>query len=333
MITSPRTPPLLAPYVVLPQPGSLTLVTGVLGATPNWLVLRFLAVALVDLGPDDRCKAHVHPAGDGWDQGEDEVRIVLVSFSKDWAFWKGEGVRTVRCESPLSLHAFLGEGVQLGIDFVRHLKNGRVTFVDGLSKLFTDTNTPQAANSERESGQRVLSNPNLDVVERTVLDAIEESKHGKSSLERKRTLLFLDGLDLYIAATGRSPKEVNDMLEEWREYANSTSVSKQVYATIIATAADSPFVQSPITPLETAHTAFVVGLAHEAGLVMSVRALDTGVARDISGVIRIVKASGWPKADKHVQASQTSPAEAVEEREMLYFIAGDGGIRVWERGA
>ena len=113
MITSPRTPPLLAPYVVLPQPGSLTLVTGVLGATPNWLVLRFLAVALVDLGPDDRCKAHVHPAGDGWDQGEDEVRIVLVSFSKDWAFWKGEGVRTVRCESPLSLHAFLGEGVQL----------------------------------------------------------------------------------------------------------------------------------------------------------------------------------------------------------------------------
>ena len=66
---------------------------------------------------------------------------------------------------------------------------------------------------------------------------------------------------------------------------------------------------------------------------MSVRALDTGVARDISGVIRIVKASGWPKADKHVQASQTSPAEAVEEREMLYFIAGDGGIRVWERGA
>ena len=115
---------------------------------------------------------------------------------------------------------------------MRHLKNGRVTFVDGLSKLFTDTNTPQAANSERESGQRVLSNPNLDVVERTVLDAIEESKHGKSSLERKRTLLFLDGLDLYIAATGRSPKEVNDMLEEWREVRSATLDSPSVVVEI-----------------------------------------------------------------------------------------------------
>ena len=91
--------------------------------------------------------------------------------------------------------------------------------------------------------------------------------------------------------------------------------------------------QSPVTPLETAHTAFVAGLAHEAGLVMSVRGLDTGVARDISGVIRITKAIGWLKADKYVEASETSQAEALEEREMLFFIGGDGGIAVWERGA
>ncbi|MCJ1435719.1 hypothetical protein MMC27_005094 [Xylographa pallens] len=296
-MTSPRTPPLLAPYVILPQPSSLTLVTGVLGATTNWLILRFLAVALANLGHDDTRKIHISSVGDGWYQEEDEVRIVL------------------------------------GIDFVRHLKSGRVTFVDGLSELFTNTNKLRTAKSEGESGHRFVCDPKLDVVERTVLDAIEHSKHEDPSLERKRTLLVLDGLDLFIAATGWPLQEVNDMLEEWRECADSTSVFKQVYATIISTAADAPLLQSPVTPLETTHTAFVAGLAHEAGLVMSVRGLDTGIARDISGVIRITQASGWLKANKYVQASETSQAESLVEREMLFFIGGDGGIRVWERGA
>ncbi|MCJ1393863.1 hypothetical protein MMC18_006739 [Xylographa bjoerkii] len=334
-MTSPRTPPLLAPYVALPQPSSLTLVTGVLGATTNWLMLSILGANLANIDRDDRGITDVRTVGGERDQEEDRVRVVLVSFSRDWTFWKGEGVR-------------------MGIDFVRHLKSRRVTFIDGLSELFTNTNTPQTTNSDVESGQRVLRDSALDVVERTVLDAIRYSKHEKSSLGRKEILLFLDGLDLYIAATGRSAQEVNDMLGEWREVrsatllatsnpcrntngarncANSASVFKQVFATIIATAADSPLIQSPITSLEMAHTAFVVGLAHEARLVMSVRGLDTGVARDISGVIRVTKVCGRLKADEHVQASEISKAGALEEKEMLFFISGDGVIKVWERGA
>ncbi len=52
---------------------------------------------------------------------------------------------------------------------------------------------------------------------------------------------------------------------------------------------------------------------------MSVRGLDTGVAKDISGVLRV-----------------TRGAEAggeVEEGEWLYFVGGDGGARVLERGS
>ena len=66
---------------------------------------------------------------------------------------------------------------------------------------------------------------------------------------------------------------------------------------------------------------------------MSVRGLDTGVARDISGVIRIAKASGWTKTTKDAKASTTSQAEALEDRELLFFVGGEGGLRLWERGA
>lgn len=53
---------------------------------------------------------------------------------------------------------------------------------------------------------------------------------------------------------------------------------------------------------------------------MGVRELDTGVARDVSGVLRIGHGGG-------------EGAQEVEEKEVLYFIGGDGGAKVFERGA
>lgn len=63
-----------------------------------------------------------------------------------------------------------------------------------------------------------------------------------------------------------------------------------------------------------------MSLAHQARLILSVRELDTGVARDVSGVLRIGKGNA-------------DGTEGVEEAELLYLIAGDGGVRVFERGA
>lgn len=51
--------------------------------------------------------------------------------------------------------------------------------------------------------------------------------------------------------------------------------------------------------------------------VMGLRLLDTGTARDISGVLRITRG---PEGDD------------VEDREVLYYVGGDGGVRVFDRG-
>lgn len=63
-----------------------------------------------------------------------------------------------------------------------------------------------------------------------------------------------------------------------------------------------------------------MSLAHQARQILSVRELDTGVARDVSGVLRIGRGGD-------------EGGEGVEEAELLYFVAGDGGVRVFERGA
>lgn len=96
-------------------------------------------------------------------------------------------------------------------------------------------------------------------------------------------------------------------------------VVQHVHATIITAAADFPLMQSPHTPLEINHAAFVTWLAHQARVTMGLRLLDTGAARDVSGVLRVTR-------------GPDEGGEEVEEKEVLYFVGGDGGVRVFGRG-
>jgi elongator complex protein 6 len=87
----------------------------------------------------------------------------------------------------------------------------------------------------------------------------------------------------------------------------------------LSLSADFPFLHSPSTPLETNHAAFLIAMAHQADFVASLRELDTGIAKDVSGVLRVTMGDGEGRKD-------------LEETEMLYFVARDGGVKVFERG-
>jgi elongator complex protein 6 len=95
-----------------------------------------------------------------------------------------------------------------------------------------------------------------------------------------------------------------------------------VHATILSISNDSSLVLRQHTPLEINHAAFLLSFAHQAHLTMNLRLLDTGTARDVSGVVRIgvgdAQAAKWD-----VQ---------MEAKELLYFVGGDGNVRVFERG-
>ena len=83
--------------------------------------------------------------------------------------------------------------------------------------------------------------------------------------------------------------------------------------------ADEPLISAQTTTLEKEHAAFALSLAHEAEAVLSLRVLDTGAAKDVSGVVRITRGGG-------------DLGRSIDEHEYLYHIGGDGGVRVFERG-
>lgn len=102
------------------------------------------------------------------------------------------------------------------------------------------------------------------------------------------------------------------------------SGKQQTHSLILATSADSPLLHSRTSPLEINHAAFVVGLAHQARVVISLNGLETGAAKDVSGVLRVGRGGA---------AEYEEDEDIIQEKEVLYFVGGDGGVRVFERGA
>ncbi|KAJ5464312.1 hypothetical protein N7475_007447 [Penicillium sp. IBT 31633x] len=346
MPSQPPLPPLLAPYVSTLPDSSLTLVSSILGATSNWLILRFLHAALSAPSPNAFGLDELHNGN--------RKKVVLVSFMRSYEFWRTEAKR-------------------LGLDLTRLADKQQFAFIDGLSELFyapQATVTPPSvspaglgstprttlpmrsppgavpgrspqpvrpaamsvrgnvASKQAESGiakklhftGRGLAS--LDTMENDICSVIEEQK--SSMGDGDELLLIIDQPDLLLAATGPSMGIGATEMAEW-----ITGLQQHAHATILTLATDAPLIQNAstsagqlATPIETEHAALAIGLAHRARSVMQLRTLDTGAAKDVSGVLRISRGGGMT----------TGEEESLEEREALYFIQRDGGVTVFGRG-
>ncbi|GAD92277.1 conserved hypothetical protein [Paecilomyces variotii No. 5] len=354
MPSQPPIPHLLAPYVAPPPRSSLSLVTSVLSATGNWLVLRILFSAL-STSRNGAAPGIGLQSGDGAGEfGGSGKKVVLLSFLRGWDFWRSEAKR-------------------LGLDLARLSEQGRFGFIDGLTELF-HSSTPALAGAsspftakstsvpprgtlpvrsapgpartpvqpaptvqaagKTPSGPGPVKRLHLSGRGQLALDALEQEivtvingLQGKKVTgdEEDEILLVIDQPDLLLAATGLSHGISATEMAEW-----VMGLQQHVFSTVVTLAADSPlihsasaFAQQHATPLETEHAAFVVGLAHRASMVMQLRNLDTGAAKDVSGVLRISKGGG---------PEQETGESAWEEKEVLYFVQRDGGVRVFGRG-
>ncbi|KAI4722662.1 hypothetical protein E4T48_01173 [Aureobasidium sp. EXF-10727] len=353
MSTRNRTPPLLEPYLRLPSEGSQLLLTGVLDSSPQWLVTRLLRSAFT-------------PSTEAESPEEQDVSVVLVSWLRDYEFWKSEARRGA------------------GIDLARLANQDKFVFVDGLTHLFpvATSNTASATTSSpiaSPTAQRSLpvrntpatslpsrgaplplrgpipsrgvpastpSQPQAQVQQQphqqptnpskttTLTDSSIPSLHTHltsllSSLSTahptRKLHLILDAPTLLLSTSSNpAASNLSSLLLSLRSKLSTTTLILE---------ADLPFLSAALadanthTPLEAAHAAFVVQQAHVSEWVLSLRPLDTGKARDVSGVIRVSRGGAW---DENVEESDGKDGK--KELEALYFVQNDGGVTVFERG-
>ncbi|EHK43026.1 uncharacterized protein TrAtP1_001805 [Trichoderma atroviride] len=269
---SNKIPPLLEQHLALPREASLTILANTLGASSNWLVLRYLYSILLQPG---------RGADAGLGEAEAGPGVVFLSFMRDLAFWR-EGAS------------------RMGLDLDTLSRAGRFSFVDGLTGLLSGG---RGSESTADRG-RVLLSGKPDDVRRTLEAAIADVRSSGPKI------LIIDQLDELLAIFGDEDvtgPALEGMLLSLRE---------RVHATVLSFSVDDALLRSQGTTLERSHAALVLAQAHAADVILSLRMLDTGVAKDVSGVVRV---------------TERDRAEAGAE--YLYHVGADGNVKVFERGA
>lgn len=145
-------------------------------------------------------------------------------------------------------------------------------------------------------------------------------------------ILVLDNPDVLIALGLANAQDLSTTLLKLRS---------MVHATIVTCAADTPILAAAATtaspaggegvptPLEAESAAFAVQQGHSAEAVVSARELETGAAKDVSGVLRVTRGGAAFAREEEEEKS----GEEVKEMEALYLVQRDGNVKVFERGA
>ncbi|KAK4555245.1 hypothetical protein LTR86_007541 [Recurvomyces mirabilis] len=218
---------------------------------------------------------------------EEGSTVILASWMRNQAYWKTELRRTMA-----------------GMDMDKLIATGKLAFVDCFTNL--TQLAPEKALSEQET---------------QVTQAI-----GKAKGAGGRVVLVLDNPDILLALALTTAHDLNSCLLKLRN---------QVHSTVLVCNEDLPLVAAATssqdgmqnTPIEAETAAFLVQQARAARYVLGVRELETGAAKDVSGVLRVTRggaAYSWDEEEDDV--------EEVKELEALYLIQRDGNAKVFERG-
>jgi elongator complex protein 6 len=162
----------------------------------------------------------------------------------------------------------------------------------------------------------------LEKIERVVSEGVEKA----SSSGTRSVNLILDSPDVLLALNLATASQLSATLLRLRS---------RVHATILSCSADFPLLAAARhiaanhpSPLEVENAAFVMQQVHMALYVMSCRGLETGAAKDVSGVLRVTRGGGAYESVEDEGEGQT-----VKETDMLYLVHRDGMAKVFERGA
>lgn len=231
-------PPLLESYLSLPPETSQIVLTGILGANTNWLVLRSLYSLLRPARPQTR-RDGTTPTG------EEDVKVLLVSFMRDYAFWKDGAGRLVLAPSPpppstfssshklqFSLTHTVCTSQQQGLNLDTLTSQGRFYFVDGLSRLFLGGGGAAAAGGG--GGHDHLESPRLADVARTLNAAAAHLEAARGTAGK--VVLVLDQPDVLLAAAaaedGVTSTALRDVVLDLREVSSPRMLNLTVLSSI-----------------------------------------------------------------------------------------------------
>lgn len=165
--------------------------------------------------------------------------------------------------------------------------------------------------------------PEIEPVLATIEKSISEGINVVSESGNRSVILVLDSPDVLIALNVTRARLLDAIIMRLRSLTHATLIT--CFADLPRLTAASNPLEFIATPVETEGAAFLIQQAHAARQLMSVRSLETGAAKDVSGVLRVTRGGGSYESEED--------GLGVYELEVLYFVQKDGLAKVFERGA
>ena len=214
----------------------------------------------------------------------------------------------------MAIYLLATDSLCQGLDFSSLVSGNQLVYLDGLC-----TSLPLPPSKSPNPEVVVLQSHDLQELEIAIHQHIGQNFERDHTTTQSRVVLILDGLDYLLAS---QPLATNLNLSR-----SLLNLRQQVSNTIVTCSADSPLLHNSsaaATPLELEHRAFLTSLAHQSRMVIQLRSLRTGVAKDISGILRVSAGGAHDALDEG--------EDGVEGGEWLYQVKADGSVRSWSRG-
>ncbi|KAJ9625389.1 hypothetical protein H2204_010362 [Knufia peltigerae] len=342
-----------------------TLITSILNTPSTWLVLRMVYAALYGAAEDSAALGqYTAPGGNTTTtttttNNNNETRpVIFVSLLRSLSLWVEMG-RKVGLDIPLLLKRksiiyidgmSLDGGVapsssgtsevstlptlKLKSLSLRDIQEAVTTGLRTLSSTSTPTNTSAATTLPRSTTSSALTPriplpPSSSSTSRTSAPTATSTTPLPTTMSTSGPLIFIDGVDFILASQPSvTPSTLDSFLGALR--------TQGAHALVVTGQADAPLLHSAVsgdgdvavggaTPLERAHAHFMTTQAHQSRWVWQLRGLDTGSAKDVTGVMRVSRGGSMDFDEEDAAGSLT-------DIERLYQLKGDGSVRIWSRG-
>ncbi|KAK7205073.1 hypothetical protein BZA70DRAFT_172495 [Myxozyma melibiosi] len=271
----------------------LLLITASLETNASWLLQHF-ARSCIGNSTGRSIGRRADSLGGGGETGAGGDRhwrapVVFLSFVQEFQFYARSFKKT-------------------GVDVSSLIQKKSFLYIDGFSKLVCDL--PPAAASESRP-ELYLRAENKDKWIQQIANAVA----GLSKTTSYRPMVIVEGIEMLHVLGIWPVQEILDFVSDLQEIAGISVIS----------VSGSNAVLRGATSLSQGQEALFFSLLNRASAVFSIRSLDSGYAKDVTGVIRITK-GGQPSGD--------GKAPSIDEGEYHYFV-GEGnlsGVRVFEKG-
>ncbi|CCJ30859.1 unnamed protein product [Pneumocystis jirovecii] len=220
------------------------------------------------------------------------------------------------------LVSFLNDFQELGFDFASKTCSEKLVYVDGLTMLYGYLSEEQCKKYELFSTIRITlyGESNLDDIFSAIRSGIDKG----SSLNEMPSLI-LWGADFLVASEILTPSDILSMISICKEMVHHCIVTFNVDFAFL-----SPKRRS--SELEVNYSIFVHSIIYQSHSIISLRQLPSGRAKEVTGIIRLSRGSGYYAAQDNTEVSASDTKESgCTQFEMFYWVY-DLGVRIFPKG-